>query len=216
VRRPYVAQQGTGGEEGGYAHRRMVAVHATPPPFVARVERVSAADLPYSWHAGCPVAPAQLRRIRLAYIGFDGRRHLGELVVNARVVAPVTTVFRSLYRSRFPIRRMQPVDAYKGDDDRSAAADNTSAFNCRRAVASGAPSWSMHAYGEAIDVNDVENPYVFGSRVIPPAGRAFANRAVVRPGMAVAGGVLVRAFASVGWGWGARFADYQHFSVNGR
>jgi hypothetical protein len=34
--------------------------------------------------------------------------------------------------------------------------------------------------------------------------------------MAVAGGTLVRAFASVGWGWGARFADYQHFSTNGR
>jgi hypothetical protein len=194
----------------------MVAVPATPPPFVARVERVAAGDLPYSWHPGCPVSPAQLRRIRLSYVGFDGRRHLGELVVNARVVSQVTVVFRMLYRARFPIRRMRPIDAYHGDDDRSAAADNTSGFNCRRAVANGPTSWSMHAYGEAIDVNDVENPYLLGSRVIPPAGRAFTNRAHVRPGMAVAGGTLVRALASVGWGWGARFADYQHFSTNGR
>ena len=194
----------------------MVAVPAAPPPFTARVERVTAADLPYSWHRGCPVPPAQLRRIRLAYIGFDGRRHLGELVVNARVVPQVTSVFRTLYRARFPIRRMRPIDAYRGDDDRSAAADNTSAFNCRKAVASGPASWSMHAYGEAVDVNDVENPYIFGSRVIPPAGRAYRDRTHARPGMAVAGGVLVRAFASVGWGWGARFADYQHFSTNGR
>ena len=77
----------------------------------------------------------------------------------------------------------------------------------------------MHAYGEAIDVNDVENPYLEGSRVIPPAGKAYVDRANVRPGMAVAGGVLVRAFASVGWGWGGNFAgtpDYQHFSTNGR
>ena len=194
----------------------MVAVPAPPAPFVAHVEHVTAADLPYSWHQGCPVAPAELRRIRLSYVGFDGTRRLGELVVNARVVPQVIVVFRTLYRARFPIRRMRPIDAYRGDDDRSAAADNTSAFNCRRAVTSGAVSWSMHAYGEAIDVNDVENPYFLGKRVIPPAGRAFTNRSNVRPGMAVAGGVLVRAFARVGWGWGARFADYQHFSTNGR
>jgi hypothetical protein len=194
----------------------MVAVPAATPPFVARVEHVQARDVRYSWHPGCPVAPSQLRRVRLAYIGFDGRRHLGALVVNAQVVAQVTTVFRTLYRARFPIRQMRPVDAYGGSDDRSAAADNTSAFNCRRAVAAGAPSWSMHAYGEAIDVNDVENPYVFGSRVVPPAGRAYLDRADVRPGMATPDGVLVRAFERVGWGWGARFGDYQHFSVNGR
>jgi hypothetical protein len=194
----------------------MVAVPAMPPPFVSRVERVTAADLPYSWHRGCPVMPSELRRVRLRYVGFDGVAHTGQLVVNAHVVRDVVSVFRTLYRARFPIRRMRPVDAFHGSDDRSAAADNTSAFNCRRAVGSGATSWSMHAYGEAVDVNDVENPYFEGARVIPPAGKAYRNRADVRPGMAFEGGVLVRAFASVGWGWGARFADYQHFSTNGR
>jgi hypothetical protein len=197
----------------------MVAVPATLPPFVARVERVTAVDLPYSWHSGCPVGPSELRRVRLSFVGFDGRRHLGALVVNARVVPQVTVVFRALYRARFPIRRMQPIDAYRADDDRSAAADNTSGFNCRYAVASGPKSWSMHSYGEAIDVNDRENPYVLGSRVIPPAGKGYVDRTNVRPGMAVEGGVLVRAFANVGWGWGGRFAgtpDYQHFSINGR
>ena len=197
----------------------MVAVPATLPPFVARVERLTAADLPFSWRPGCPVGPAQLRRVRLSYVGFDGRRHLGALVVNARVVSQVVVVFRALYRSRFPIRRMRSVDAYRGSDDRSAAADNTSAFNCRAAVTTGPKSWSMHAYGEAIDVNDVENPYREGARVIPPAGKAYLDRTNVRPGMAVPGGVLVRAFASVGWGWGGDFSgtpDYQHFSTNGR
>jgi hypothetical protein len=194
----------------------MVAVPAALPPFVAHVERVTRADLSYSWHPGCPVSPAQLRRLRLRYVGFDGASHLGALVVNERVTRDVIVVFRMLYRARFPIRRMEPVDAFRGSDDRSAAADNTSAFNCRRAIAPGATSWSMHAYGEAVDVNDVENPYLEGSRVIPPAGKAYLDRANVRPGMAVPGGVLVRAFASVGWGWGAPFRDYQHFSVNGR
>jgi hypothetical protein len=197
----------------------MVAVPPTPPPFVARVARVTVAQLPYSWHSGCPVAPAQLRRVSVRYIGFDGGAHLGQLVVNARVVGDIVDVFSSLYRARFPIRRMLPVDVYHGDDDRSMAADNTSGFNCRNAVVPGAKQWSMHAYGEAIDVNTVENPYVQGGRVTPPNAKAFADRAEARPGMAIEGGVLVRAFARVGWEWGGRWRgspDYQHFSVNGR
>ena len=192
---------------------------AALPPYVATVQHVGARDLPYSWHRGCPVGPAQLRRIRLRYVGFDGVAHTGQLIVNERVVPSVIEVFRTLYAARFPIRRMRPIDAYRGSDDRSATADNTSWFNCRKAVAPGATSWSMHAYGEAIDVNDVENPYLEGARVIPPAGKAYVDRARVRAGMAVDGGVLVNAFARAGWGWGGRWSgspDYQHFSVNGR
>ncbi len=99
------------------------------------------------------------------------------------------------------------------------AADNTSGFNCRFAQAAGPKRWSEHAYGRAIDVNPVENPYVEGARVSPPAGRAFTNRSRSRPGMAVEGGVLVQAFAARGWSWGGRWAgtpDYQHFSTSGR
>ena len=156
--------------------------------------------------------------MRVSYVGFDGRVRTGALVVNRRVTREVTAVFRRLYAARFPIRRMTPVAAYGGSDTRSMAADNTSAFNCRYAVAPGPKSWSVHAYGEAIDVNTIENPYLEGGRVLPPAGRAFTNRAEARRGMAVAGGVLVRAFASVGWLWGGRWAgspDWQHFSLTG-
>ena len=53
---------------------------------------------------------------------------------------------------------MRPVSAYGGSDDRSMAAGNTSAFNGRYAVAAGPKRWSVHAYGEAVDVNTVENP----------------------------------------------------------
>jgi hypothetical protein len=189
-----------------------------PPPFAHSVARVTAADLPHSWHRGCPVAPTQLRRLRISFWGFDRRAHTGALVVNARAVAPLTRVFARLYAKRFPIRRMRPIDAYRGSDERSLAADNTAAFNCRYAVASGPKRWSSHAYGLAIDVNPVENPYVLNGRVHPRAGRAFLDRSRIRRGMAVRGGVLVNAFASVGWTWGGRWAsspDYQHFSATG-
>ncbi len=197
----------------------MVAVApAAPPPFVSRVTRVTRSDLPYSYRAGCPVGPAQLRRLTLRYWGFDDRPHWGALIVNASVTHAVVTVFGHVYAARFPIRRMQPVDFFHGDDNRSMAADNTSGFNCRYAVAPGAKHWSVHAYGEAIDVNTVENPYVEGGVVHPAAGRRYLDRANVRAGMAEPNGVLVNAFRSVGWQWGGRWKsspDYQHFSATG-
>jgi hypothetical protein len=189
-----------------------------PPPFMHSVARVTVADLPHSWHRGCPVAPAQLRRLRVSYWGFDRRAHTGTLVVNAGAVRPLTRVFARLYANRFPIRRMRPIDAYGGNDERSLAADNTAAFNCRYAVASGPKRWSAHAYGFAIDVNPVENPYLLNGRVHPRAGRVYLDRSRVRRGMAVRGGLLVSAFASVGWRWGGRWTgspDYQHFSATG-
>jgi hypothetical protein len=178
--------------------------------------RVTAADLPHSWHVGCPVAPSQLRLLTLPYRDFGGARRTGEVVVNARVVDDVVAVFRDLYRAGFPIRSLRPVDAYGGDDDRSMAADNTSAFNCRNAV--GGSGWSQHAYGLAVDVNPVENPYVYGGQVLPPAGRAYLDRSDHRRGMAYSTSAVNRAFARRGWSWGGRWnnPDYQHFSTNGR
>jgi len=196
----------------------LLALVALQPPFAHSVSRVSAAQLPYSWHRGCPVAPAQLRRVRLSYRGFDGRAHMGALVVNVSAVGDVVRVFRRLYTARFPIRRMRPIDAYQAKDERSLNHDNTAGFNCRYAVAPGPKHWSAHAYGLAIDVDPVENPYVEGGRVHPRAGRAYLDRSRVRPGMAVPGGLLVRAFAAVGWQWGGRWTaspDYQHFSKTG-
>jgi hypothetical protein len=198
----------------------MVAVPATTmPPYVATVQHVTAADLRWSWRPGCPVGPSQLRRIRLRYVGFDGEPHLGAIVVNAAVTDDVSAVFRRLYDARFPIRSILPIDVFHGSDSRSTAVDNTSSFNCRFAVAPGAKHWSMHAYGEAVDVDTVENPYIENGVVLPTNAKAYADRSNVRRGMAVAGGTLVRAFAAVGWSWGGRWSpspDYQHFSTNGR
>jgi hypothetical protein len=179
---------------------------------------VTAAQLPYSWRPGCPVDPPQLRMLDMSYWGFDGQPHTGEMVVNESVAQQVLQVFAQLYDERFPIRQMQPVDAYQGSDAASTAADNTAGFNCRLAVTTGPPQWSVHAYGEAIDVNPVENPYVEGGTVDPPDGAAYLDRSDYRPGMAEPGGQLNEAFASVGWQWGGRWTDdpdYQHFSATG-
>jgi hypothetical protein len=163
------------------------------------------------------VDPHELRGLRLSHWGYDGRAHIGTIIVHRAVAAEVIGIFERLYRARFPIARMEPVDRYRGRDDDSMAADNTSGFNCRRAVSNGPSGWSAHAYGRAIDVNPVENPYLLNGRVLPPAGRAYLDRSRYRAGMAVPGGPLVSAFAAAGWTWGGRWSspDYQHFSQTG-
>ena len=165
------------------------------------------------------MGPEQLRLLTVTYWGFDGAAHQGQLVVNVAAVAAMRSVFQQLLAAQFPIRKVVTIDHYNGSDDASAFDDNTSAFNCREAVRSdGVHVWSVHAYGLAIDVNDVENPYVDGDTIIPPNGADYLDRSNVRPGMAVPGSALNDAFAAVGWGWGGGWStpDYQHFSANGR
>jgi hypothetical protein len=111
---------------------------------------------------------------------------------------------------------MRPIRTQAEFEDFETPDDNSTGFSCRAAVSTDpTPSWSNHAYGRAIDVNPIENPYLNGGRIIPSLGAAFTDRGNVRPGMAVAGNPLVTAFASVGWQWGASFSDYQHFSTTG-
>jgi hypothetical protein len=195
-----------------------VLVGASQPSsqFVGRISELTRADLRYSYRPGCPVGPAQLRRLDVSYWGFDGRRRIGSIVVRSTAARGVLSAFRKLYDARFPIRRLRMVEAYKGSDDASMAADNTSGFNCR--FVEGTKRWSQHAYGLAIDINPVENPFVTGGHVSPPAGRRYLDRSRRRPGMVVEGDRVVRAFASIGWSWGGRWTsskDYQHFSATG-
>jgi hypothetical protein len=184
------------------------------PEFSGSIEKVRWTELRHSYRAGCPVGPAQLQTVHVSYWDFAGKQQQGAVVVARGEAKAILGVFRKLWDARFPIRRLRPVSEYRGSDDASMAADNTSAFNCR--FVGGTSRWSMHAFGEAIDVNPVENPYVRGSTVSPAAGRAYLDRTRYRKGMAVRNGVLVRAFAAAGWKWGASFGDYQHFSTTGR
>ncbi|WP_245658523.1 M15 family metallopeptidase [Microtetraspora malaysiensis] len=172
----------------------------------------------YSWRPGCPVQVSDLRMITMTHWGFDDKIHTGRLVVNKDVADDLVSVFKRLYGYRFPIRKMEPIDAYKGSDFDSIEANNTSAFNCR--AATGSTSWSEHAYGRAIDINPRENPYVYadGSNAHRNAD-AYVKRPLDKPGVINPGDRVVRAFESIGWGWGGDWSgakDLQHFSKSGR
>src|SRR5689334_6520357 len=122
-----------------------------------------------SYRPGCPIAMDELCLLRVRHVDFDGRDRDGELVVHVAWAEPVVRVFARLYEARFPVARIQLVDEYDADDERSMAANNTSAFNGRE-IARLPGVWSEHAYGRAIDINPVQNPYLVDGRVFPEAG----------------------------------------------
>jgi hypothetical protein len=170
-----------------------------------------------SWRAGCPVPLSSLRLLEIVHRGFDGRDRVGLLVLHRDVVEDARAALTASYAGGFRVERMRLIDRYGGDDGRSMAANNSSAFNCRRIAGTG--SWSEHAYGRAIDLNPVQNPYVRGTTVEPAAGRAYLDRGEVRTGMLTGGGATVQAFLQRGWGWGGDWTssrDYQHLSSTGR
>ena len=162
-----------------------------------------------------PAVPcARLALVRFTYVDFGGHTHDdGQVVVLDAVADEVFAIFRELQSRRFPIASARLMDAFSGDDDASMAANNTSAYN-DRAVA-GTSSVSVHAYGCAIDLNPVQNPYVTKNEIAPPAGAAFVKRRPARPGMAEAVvGIFARhGFPVWGGGW-RRETDYQHFQVD--
>jgi D-alanyl-D-alanine carboxypeptidase len=205
-----------------------VLLLALAPPFQASVRPLPApmkAQLQQGgfWHRGCPVALSDLRLLTVTHRGFDRRAHTGQLVVNRAAADPLAGAFRRLYERGFPIRHMRFADFYGPAGGRPKDGDVTAVFECRQAVpspcdgGSGTGTWSMHAYGLAIDVNPRENPYVGCGQSRDPAARSYRDRSNRRRGMV--GTHAVAAFAAVGWSWGGAWAgdtkDYMHFSSNG-
>lgn len=170
-----------------------------------------------TWTPECPVALEDLAYLTVSHWGFDGEHHRGEMLVNARHAEAVLGVFARLHEVRFPIEEMRVIRADELDLPPTGDGNVTTGFVCRPVV--GSTSWSMHASGEAIDINPFHNPYVKGDLVLPELASVFTNRATVRPGMIVEGDPVVEAFDSIGWEWGGRWTsliDPMHFSTNGR
>lgn len=208
------------------------AAQPAPPP-APQGYQSSVAQLPASvrielkkrrfWSARCPVGLSSLRILTVAYRGFDGRAHTGQMVVNQAAAGPLARAFHRLYAMRFPIHHMSLEQVYGPASALTPDHDPTASFECRQAVPSpctggrGTGSWSMHAYGLAVDLNPAENPYVGCGQARDPATLRYSDRSQLRRGMITP--QVVAAFASAGWGWGGSWSgstkDYMHFSSTG-
>jgi hypothetical protein len=166
------------------------------------------------WRPECPVGQADLRRLEVSHVDFDGAVQRGVLVAHRDSVDDLAAIFEELYQARFPITRMVPAEEYGGDTARSLAADSTSAFNCRRADQINAPFRSSpHANGRAIDINPVRNPWL---DLRCDCWQPSAEFAQVRtgPGVITEGSLPWRLFTARGWIWqNIKVPDYMHFDT---
>jgi len=224
-----------GSEEGPPPAEPVVAAPAEPPPpppppppskrieptFVSHIgpipAQMRAKMTGVTWKEGCPVHLDELSLVEVSHRDFDGQIQNGLLIVASKHADDMVKVFGKLFEANFPIAQMRPAHEYDGDDDKSMAANNTSAFNCRKKT--GGNSFSEHSHGHAIDINTIQNPYVRGSKVLPPSGKDYVERKAGEPGLIVKGDVVVTAFSDIGWKWGGNWKslkDYQHFSATGK
>ncbi len=177
-----------------------------PAELRERMEGVSWQDDPR-----CPPFEA-LGLLTLSHWDFAGTPRTGQMVVAAELADEILTLFQGLFDAGFPIARMEPIEAFGGDDNASMAANNTSSFNFRNVA--GTDVLSHHAFGVAIDINPLLNPMIVGGGVFPPGGAAYADRSQARPGMIVRPGPVVDLFQARGWDWGGdwpHMKDYHHF-----
>ena len=198
--------------------RRIQQPDVLPPPAGAAFESTVQAvpdDVAArsTWSPACPVTLDQLRYVTVTFWGFDGDHHRGELLVHADAAAPLVEVFRALDAARYPIEEMRVVAAPELDLAPTGDGNNTTSFVCR--PARGATTWSEHAYGRAIDLNPLINPYITKSGDLQPkTAAAYLDRSRTDPGMLHAGDPAVRVFTDRGWTWGGGWhdpIDYQHF-----
>jgi len=201
--------------------RSIITTDDLPPPadggFHATIRSVPAGVLARStWTRACPVKATDLRYVTVGFRGFDGRAHTGELLVNKRAAGGLVKVFGRLFADGYPIERMRVTSAAELKAPPTGDGNTTAVFACR--PVRGQRAWSQHAYGLAVDVNPFQNPYHKGKVVLPELATSYLDRGNVRPGMILAHGPVVQAFAAIGWQWGGDYrslTDFMHFSANG-
>jgi hypothetical protein len=170
-----------------------------------------------SYKNNCTVPRSELRYLRLSHYDFKGHVQVGELVCNKMIASDLKEIFQELYRQKYPIERMQLIDDYDADDERSMEANNTSCFNFR-AIA-GSKKLSKHSQGLAIDINPLYNPCVKrgkdGTIVVQPStARRYADRTKSSPYYVKKNSPIHRLFLAHGFTWGGAWRslkDYQHF-----
>lgn len=152
----------------------------------------------------------KLTLLEIVYLSFDGKYHQGQIVIDKELEEDVIDFFNFTVEQNFPINKMVPVadENINFKDDESMRLNNCSGFNPRNIAGTDRPS--KHAYGRAIDLNPVQNPFI-KNNVIEPKGAVYD---VNVPGTLTGDSAIVKFLKDRGWIWGGDYnelKDYHHF-----
>jgi hypothetical protein len=162
-----------------------------------------------------------LRYLKVLHYNFEHGVQVGEIIVSTELTEEFLEIFQELFDKEYEIYSMFLVeDFWTGDalttDDASCVANNTSGFSYRMITMGG--SLSRHAYGKAIDVNPVQNPFIEYSNGVAywydSKADPYIDRAADLPHMIRYEDACFIAFDKRGYTWGGDWTspkDYQHF-----
>lgn len=158
-----------------------------------------------------PVPFEELRYLTIPYYDYDGQIQMGEMVCNKVIAKDLLFIFRELFAAQYQINSIRLVEDFNASDDLSMLANNTSCFNYR--TVGNSRKLSKHAYGLAVDINPLQNPYVRYGKVMPPGGEAYVDRNRSFSHKIDRRDLAFKLFTSHGFFWGGNWLnkDYQHF-----
>lgn len=156
----------------------------------------------------------ELRWLKVIHFDGKGNIKLGELICNEKIADQLIEIFKVLYEAKYPIESIRLIDEFDGDDIASMRANNTSCFNNRKT--SGGSKISRHAYGMALDLNPLYNPYVNKTtgKFLPPEAQVYTDRLSDFAFKIDTEDLSYKEFTKRGFKWGGNWRnikDYQHF-----
>lgn len=162
-----------------------------------------------SWTDNCPINIQDLHHLRLNYIDYEGKKQIGELLVHKTISEDVITIFKELYEAKYPIQSMRLYSDFDGKNSLEEA-NNTTSFYCKPKA--GKRKISKHAFGLAIDINPMQNPYK-GKHLWPQGAKKNLERDSTTPGLITTQTKIFEIFTKHGWKWGGlnKHSDYMHF-----
>lgn len=159
----------------------------------------------------------QLSLIDVEYYSFDGLIHRGQIVMNKELINDTVDMFKRILDTRFPISKVVPNahPEYMHDTKKLVFEDSvTYGFGYRKVKDT--KKLSLHAYGRAIDINPLQNPYIrFKDQkkiIFPPTAKwDLSVSGTLHKDLA-----FIKFIESRGWEWGGHWTkadgviDYMH------
>lgn len=175
-----------------------------------------------------------LSYLTIPHYDFEGNKKNGHMVVNKKLADEVLLIFQELFKIKYPIEKMEIIDEFSGNEKKVGAdldyasidENNTSSFNDRNSIdpgVSNSTNPSLHASGQAIDINPQINPYINSDKTSahPNAQKYNTNRDtkegwtdVEKAACITEDSEIYKIFTKYGWKWLGNkdnTGDTQHF-----
>lgn len=157
--------------------------------------------------------------LNVLYYDFNNKIKEGQIVCNKIISNKLISVFKVLFQNKYKIGKIKLIDVYDFDDIKSMSDNNTSCFNYRKILNTN--RLSKHAYGLAIDINPLFNPYVTLNEnneieIYPENSKKYINRNKNFEYKIDENDLCYKLFIGNGFEWGGHWKcpDYQHFEYN--